>query len=369
MTRKNTWGSVRKLPSGKWQARLRIDGMFRAAPTIFTTKREADTFLAATRADLERGTWQDPDAGKVIFRESAETSLSHKPELRPRTREGYEINLRLHILPVLGDAELGKINPTRVRAWHAGLVSAGNPGAPTIAKCYRLLHAIMATAVVDELIPKIPCVIKGASTEKAGERPVANVAQVAALADAIEPRLRVMVLLATYTTLRLGELKALRRDRVDLEHGTVDMVEQYQELKSGKLVLGPPKSDAGHRTVTIPAALLPEIEAHLAEHAAPGKEGLVFCGRDGYPLNSASFYKAWHRALDEVGMTDFHFHDLRHTGNTLAAATEASTKELMGRMGHSSPRAPLIYQHATQDRDAVIAAAPSIHPARGVGRG
>jgi len=55
----------------------------------------------------------------------------------------------------------------------------------------------------------------------------------------------------------------------------------------------------------------------------------------------------------------FRFHDLRHTGNTLAAATGASTKELMSRMGHASPRAALIYQHATSYRDAVIAAALS----------
>jgi len=62
----------------------------------------------------------------------------------------------------------------------------------------------------------------------------------------------------------------------------------------------------------------------------------------------------------QLGLSDgFRFHDLRHTGNTLAAATGASTKELMSRMGHASPRAALIYQHATHDRDAVIAAALS----------
>jgi integrase len=51
----------------------------------------------------------------------------------------------------------------------------------------------------------------------------------------------------------------------------------------------------------------------------------------------------------------FHFHDLRHTGNTLAAASGASTRELMHRMGHSSMRAALIYQHATSERDREIA--------------
>lgn len=60
---------------------------------------------------------------------------------------------------------------------------------------------------------------------------------------------------------------------------------------------------------------------------------------------------------------------VRHTGKTLAASTGASTKELMARMGHASPRAALIYQHATQDRDPVIAAELSrlVLRARGAG--
>jgi integrase len=60
-----------------------------------------------------------------------------------------------------------------------------------------------------------------------------------------------------------------------------------------------------------------------------------------------------------VGHDELRFHDLRHTGNTLAAATGASTKDLMTRMGHASPRAALIYQHASEERDKAIAEALS----------
>jgi integrase len=85
----------------------------------------------------------------------------------------------------------------------------------------------------------------------------------------------------------------------------------------------------------------------------------VFCGTQHQPLHRKTFYRNWNRAADAAGLPGFHFHDLRHTGNTLAAATGASTKELMSRMGHASPWAALIYQHATRDRDAAIAAALS----------
>ena len=77
-------------------------------------------------------------------------------------------------------------------------------------------------------------------------------------------------------------------------------------------------------------------------------------------MRRATLYTAWRRATSSVGITGLRFHDLRHTGNTLAAATGASTKELMSRMGESSSRAALIHQHATQDRDAVIARQPQL---------
>src|SRR6185436_17759472 len=100
---------------------------------------------------------------------------------------------------------------------------------------------------------------------------------------------------------------------------------------------------------------VPDLDAHLATWAVPGPQHLVFPGETGRPFRTATLHAAWHRALRASGITGLRFHDLRHTGNTLAASTGASTKELMSRMGHASARAALIYQHATKDRDAEIA--------------
>ena len=80
-----------------------------------------------------------------------------------------------------------------------------------------------------------------------------------------------------------------------------------------------------------------------------------FVGPAGGPLRRSNWSKVWHAATADLGLEHLHFHDLRHTGNTLAAATGASTKELMSRMGHSSSRAALIYQHATAERELAIA--------------
>ena len=356
---RSSWGGIRKLPSGRFQAHYRVDGVWRIGPTTFRTKRDAQIFLAATRADIERGNWVNPHSGRITLDKYSWSWLDQRTNLRPRTTELYASLLRRHVLHGLGDIELAKIAPASVRTWHSKLVGAEQPGPSTVAKAYRLLHAILQTAVQDELLPKNPCVLKGASVERPAERPVATVAQVYELADAIEPQFRAMVLLATFAGLRLGELRALKKKRLDLLHLRVQVVEQFQQLSNGTLVIGPPKTDAGRRVVAIPDAIVSDLEMHLHNYAARGKDGLVFVGTEGQPVRLATFYKAWGKAVREVGLEEFHFHDLRHTGNTLAAATGASTKELMSRMGHASPRAALIYQHATRDRDAAIASALS----------
>ena len=169
-----------------------------------------------------------------------------------------------------------------------------------------------------------------------------------------------MVLLAGFTGLRLGELLALRKDRVDFDAGTVQVIEQYQELASGELNLGPPKTAAGHRTVSVPEVILGDLSEHVREHTASIPRALLF-GSEAWPTGESrkTFYRQWKRAVTTTGMSSFRFHDLRHTANTLTALTGASAKELMARMGHASSRAALIYLHATPQRDREIATALS----------
>lgn len=95
---------------------------------------------------------------------------------------------------------------------------------------------------------------------------------------------------------------------------------------------------------------------HLQRFAEPGPDGRLFVGPKGATPRRNNFNAIWRKAVLGAGVaTDLRFHDLRHTGNTLAAATGASLRELMSRMGHASSRAALIYQHATADRDRAIA--------------
>jgi len=253
----------------------------------FGTKADADRAAALAVADQTRGAWVDPDRGRRTVADYAWAWLAERPKLRPRTRELYEGLLRLHVLPSLGRVELRKLSPVVVRRWYSGLLKAGQPGPSTVAKSYRLLHTILATAAADELIVKNPCAIAGAGIERSPERPVITVDQVWALADAVEPRYRALVLMAAFTGLRRGELFGLTRSRLDLLHRTVKVSEQRQQLRAGTLIVGPPKTDAGRRTVALPGPLLPEIVAHLDTYSLASPDALVFTGEKGGPLRDA----------------------------------------------------------------------------------
>ncbi len=323
----------------------------------FATKKAAQEYLNRTGTEIGDRAWPDPALGKVRLSEYTSWWLENRPELRPRTRVLYEGLLRLHIEPLLGQCRFEALTTATVRAWHASLLRHPKPGSVTVAKAYRLLRTILNDAVEDGLLPRNPCTIRGAGVERSPERPVASIDEVYQLAGAIEERYRLMVLLATFCGLRLGELLALRLDRVDLLHRRIHVVEQRQELPDGTRLYGPPKTAAGVRTIAIPPHVVPEVESHLMEWVgtSPGTGTFLFSAPKSESLSRASFNEAWPRARSIVEVEHLHFHDLRHTGNTLAAATGASTKELMARMGHASARAALIYQHASEERDVVLA--------------
>ena len=125
---------------------------------------------------------------------------------------------------------------------------------------------------------------------------------------------------------------------------------------SGRFVVTTPKSQTSIRDVSIPPHLLPAIEDHLAKYVGAEPDSLLFPARHGGHLAPGTLYLSFYPARDKAGRKDLRWHDLRHSGAVLAAATGATLAELMARLGHSSPQAALRYQHAAKGRDREIAA-------------
>ena len=327
------------------------------APKTFTTKGDAYAWLSTLEADILKGAWIAPSAGMETFGDYATSWLDRHQHLRPRTRELYSYLLNRHVLPTFRDVTLADITIGRIRSWHGQLTQDRPAVAP---KAYRLVKTILGSAVEERRLITNPCQINGAAAEHAEERPVATIAEVDALADAVAPQYRAMILLAAWCSLRFGELAALTRQRVNPIQGVIDVQETLVETADGQHRLGPPKTKAGRRTVSIPPHILPEVEAHLANYVEHGPAALVFPAAKGkgYLRRSNFTGRVWKPATSAVGVP-LHFHDLRHSGLTWTAATGATLAELMRRAGHANPRAALIYQHATEDRDRILAHALS----------
>ena len=413
------FGNLRKLPSGRLQIRYPgPDGRIRTGPETYERKSDAERALVLIEAQIASSSWTDPERGKIKLSDYASVWIAERPGLRPRTMDLYRWLLRKHIMPYLGGVPVGKMSTRLVREWRAALIGNG-VSVSVAAKAYRLLRAIMTTAVdEDNMLPRNPCRINGAGDEDAAERPVLTVRQVFELAERVgrrpvgnirkladgyrlrfsrngemhtsperyatrqeaeralwkmaddgradcthDRRFYALVLLATFASLRWGEATALRRSDLDLEMRAVRIRTAYVERSTGEMLLGPPKSKAGRRIVGIPAAIVPDLTAHLAIYAKDEPGALVFPGAKGGPIRRGNFNKmsAWPQAVASIGMPGLHFHDLRHTGNQFAANSRAGLRDLMARMGHDSERATMIYQHEARGADQVITSAIDTH--------
>jgi integrase len=366
------FGHVRRLRSGRWQARWRLAGVWYTArresdggPMTFSTERQAEDHLTWVRREIEAGRWKSPApraAEAPTLREYAETWLKAR-DLAQTTRDHYAQLLRDHVYPAFGATAVTAITPAAVRAWHDELARGKGSKVkdrPTArAHSYGLLRTILNTAVADELIAANPCRVRGGgSTKRAKRIKPATPAELEELVNATPDRYKLMMLLAAWCALRFGELAELRRRDIDVKNRVIHVRRGVTRTKGSRIV-GDPKSDAGKRNVSIPPHLMPLVRSHLRDHAEIGRDGLLFPARHGGHLAPATLYRVFYPARDAAGRPDLRFHDLRHTGAVLAAATGATLAELMARLGHSTPGAAMRYQHAAAERDKVIAEALS----------
>jgi integrase len=239
---------------------------------VFARKADAQRFLTEMENSKLKGTWTDPPLGRVLFGDWLAEWWTTTTNLRPSTRARDEMLLRRYALPRFGDVALVAISQRDVRAWVADL-SAGPLAPATVQKAYQLLGKVMGAAVDAGMVMQTPCRRVPLPKVEREEMRFLTPAEIARLADLIAPRYRALVLVAAYGGLRVGELAGLRRGRVDLLRGTVEVAEIVTEV-GGVLRFGPPKTRAGRRTVGLPRAVVDELAAHLAEPGDP--EAFVF---------------------------------------------------------------------------------------------
>lgn len=362
MAEKRSFGNIRKLPSGRYQVRFTDpDGTHIKAPKTFAAKIDAEAWLTDRRREIDAGLWNAAAVAqpeKVTFGAYATAWLDGRQvagrPIKQRTREHYQALLDDHLLDAFGARQLNGISPKDVRTWYGSTLT----DRPTLrSHAYSLLRTIMGSAVNDELISANPCRITGAGRTKRVHRiRPASVEELATVTAAMPERLQLMVTLSSWCALRFGETVELRRGDIDLDDEVIRIRRAAVRTNGGTFDVTTPKSDAGVRDVAIPPHIIPQIKSHLSRFVADKRDSLVFANETGRHLQPSTLYRHWYKARAVAGRDDLRWHDLRHSGAVLAAATGASLAELMARLGHSTPQAAMRYQHAAQGRDREIAA-------------
>lgn len=348
------FGAIRKLPSGRYQASyLDPHGKRRPAPTTFTSKIDADAWLSLQRSALETGAWRGTDERLTVGEYAATWFAALR--VRPRTMYGYRKTFDRWIAPTFGTTPVGAVTRPMVRAW-VGSFSDERPYARVNA--YRLLSRIYTDAVEDGIVRESPVHVKGA---RQGPPPrqghALTVPEILAVAERMPTGRGLTVILSAFCALRPGEVLALRRRDIDQGAHVVHVRETASARYGGGAHIGPTKTAASNRTVNYPAQLHDWIAEHLATYAAPGASGHMFPSpvNPGDPISTGAYRSAVLNAAKGAGLEDVRPHDFRHSGATLAAGTGATVRELMARLGHTSPVVAMQYQHSARERDRAIA--------------
>jgi integrase len=350
------FGSVRQ--RGRFfEASYWHNGRRHAASTTFATKADARAFLSSVESDIRRGVWIDPWGGRLRVRELAEEWLASNPGKRESTAAREELTLRLHVLPVLGEQRIERVNPPDVQRLVNGWRPAHAPR--TVKRNYEIVRAMFGYAVRNDWLARTPCRNIVLPSIEATRRHDVSPEDVERIAANLPEPYRAMVWLGATLGLRWSEVAALRVGRLDLADGRLSVAEALVRGSGGRNVFGPPKSKAGRRTMFMPDVITAMLRLHLEQAGLceDDTNALVFTDDEGGALRYTNWRRRiWEPATAAAGCAGAGFHDLRRLNATTLVVEGIDVKTAQTRLGHADPRVTLaIYASAPASVDRAAA--------------
>ena len=349
-----------------------------SAPHTFPTKREAEIWLAAQWSAIAAGTWEHPAA--VAAREAeherqqtlkgltiADWADAWLADLERTAAAGTlrkrRSDLRRHVLPYLGNAELADLTSADLSSWWNALDAT--PGARRNA--YETMRALLNAAAVDDrtLLTTNPLSIKGGAREaRTIQKYLYSPAEVTALAAEMPEQYRALVILLADAGLRINEALALTRSSLieRTDGGMSVRVEQSLHRAGRHLEPGPTKTAAGVRTVVLMDATATALREHLRHHVDEGPSAILFPAPSGseYARDTA-LTRLLTAAQERAGISipkgmSGGWHALRHFSATRYGQAGATTRALMTRYGWSDPAMAARYQRSDEEYERELVA-------------
>lgn len=350
-------GGIRRLPSGRYQARfLAPDGKRHTAPKTFETKQDAAAWLVSQSDAVRNDFWEPPQkqarGQQFTLNDYFREWIRDQDQIRATTRELYASQWRRLVQDSIGALSFASLDETVVRRWRQGL----DPDAPTQRKqVYALVRQVLNSATNDRLIQRNPAVLHKFQVKRAHEPVVLTPKEIHAAAEYLPERYQSLLLISAWCALRFGEAVAIQRRDVDIENSIIRIRRGAVRVKGGT-VMNDPKSAAGVRDVKVPNRAMEPLIRHLEKFVDDDPMSLVFPGRNGGILAPSSLNKVWYPVREKLGHPKMHWHDLRHTGAFHASGGGVPLIDIQARLGHSSVAAAMKYQHTSDPRQAEIAA-------------
>jgi integrase len=317
---------------------LRTDPNGRQRHKTFKRREDGKRFLAKVETSKSQGTYLDPSLGKTTLAQFWAIFLPASAELRPATRDVYERVARLHILPHLGNRQLGSLSKLDVQQW-VGIIAA-TAGAATVEKAHTVLRRVLSAAENGGYVSRNAA--RGVKTPHpsttAGR--FLSSQELLGIAGSVPGRYRALILLMGVCGLRIGEAVALKVDDLDLVHRRLKITKAASEVR-GHISVGPTKTGKS-RSVHLPRFVAEALASHLAQH--PSKDGLLFAASEGGVIRRTNFRRrVWQPAVlsAKIEPPFPRVHDLRHTAASLAIQAGGHPKAVQEMLGHSSIRVTL----------------------------
>jgi integrase len=351
--RRRDFGTVRKLPSGYYQAFIRREGRTIKAPQTYRAKADALAWLNLQASDMARGTWADNSDPKLTVATLASKWQEAGVTKEALTRKRELSVLKKYVLPDLGDAKVTKLTQAQVQKVVDSWVVAGLAPTTVCSMAY-CLGAMFNFACASGVIKTSPAAKLRLPKTSLVDRPVLSPDELERLAEALTPGDAAMMWVGVVGGLRWSECAALTVQSLDLLTGTISVVRS--------------KTEAGKRKLAIPEWLVDELAAHLAHRGLTAAEAdeLVFVAPQGGALRYPNWLeRTWHPACRAAGLPRLKFHDLRSMAATALLAANVDVRTAQTRLGHASPTVTLgIYARATveADRRAAEAVGAALRP-------
>lgn len=339
----------------RWRVRWVDPETGRTRTELFERRADADRHDASMHADIARGQYIDPRAGRLTVTEFAQQWRVMQLH-RSSTAERTERIIRRHIAPVIGSLPLAQVRNSHIKGWVKDRAQHLAPS--TLATIYHgLLVPMFNAAVIDKRIGSSPCVGVRLPEIPDAKYYIARPEEVHALYRALPERYRAIVYLAAGCGWRGGEIFGLERQAIDFDTREVHVRQQLTVVAGRQPYIAPPKTKTSHRTNELPAVVADALRRHLDEFRSAPEEiedetdprrptvryaNLVFTRGDGRPIHRADWSYIWRPAVEKAGLpSGFGLRDLRHYFATVLIFGGANVKTVQLAMGHTTPTVTL----------------------------